>query len=73
MSSMLITKSRSIAKNTTSKSPQKVVLNKSFSKKSDSQKIAKTHFDFSTEDYGYFTKRDERGNIIEKIRTLFCR
>lgn len=73
MSSILITKSRNIAENTASKLQQKVVLNKSFSKQSDSQKIAKTHFDFSTEDYGYFTKRDEQGNIIEKIRILFCR
>ncbi len=31
------------------------------------------YFDFSTEDKGFFTRKDEKGNVLEVIRTIFPR
>lgn len=39
----------------------------------NSTNIQKWHFDYSTEEHGYFTRRDSMGNILEVIRTIFTR
>ena len=33
----------------------------------------KEYFDFSTEELGYFTRRDKDGKILEIIKTIFPR
>ena len=33
----------------------------------------KTYFDYSTEEKGYFTRRDKNGNVLEVINLIFPR
>lgn len=37
------------------------------------EKAQHCYMDFSTEDQGFFTRRDSKGNVLEVIRTIFPR
>lgn len=37
------------------------------------EKAQQCYMDFSTEDQGFFTRRDSKGNVLEVIRTIFPR